>query len=469
MVGNNTMMGEILMSMGTGRLGRSSRLRVVAGGSGVLVCAALVVVGPPTTSQAATGPTTTRVSITSAEQERFKDSYAPQVSKSGRWVAFESAAKLVPFDTNGMRDIYLRDRQTGKTSLVSVATDGGPSVGASVHPSMTPDGRYIAFESFSDDVAPGDHNHNEDIVVRDMVSGATELASLTSDGSQTAGANQWSVSPTISEDGRYVAFLSVATDFAPGDFADTTDVFVRDRQAGTTDIVSLTSTGGFSQGGENFGPASISADGRFVAFYSRATNLVPNDTNGTTDVFLRDRLLQTTVRASLGPGGVQANGGSGQPALSANGKFLAFQSGATNLQGSPAGSSLGDIYVRDLAAGTNELASVTTTGTGAGSCAFPAMSHSGRFVVFESLASTLVPSDTNLASDVFVRDLVSGTTHRVSVSTGGAQGNSSSGGRSVSAISSNGQHVAFDSAATNLDPNDNNGVFDVFERLNWAL
>jgi Tol biopolymer transport system component len=456
------------MAMGTGRLSRESRARVVAGGTGVIVCAALVVVGPPTTSQAAAGPTTTRVSVMSSGQERFKDSYSPQISKSGRWVAFESEAKLVPFDTNGFRDIYLRDRQTGKTTLVSVAAGGGASVGSSVNPSMTPDGRYIAFETFADDVVPGDDNDNEDIVVRDMVTGTTELASLTSDGSQTVGANNWSTTPSISEDGRYVAFVSVSPYFVPGDYDGTADVFVRDRQAGTTDIVSLTSTGGFSQGGENFGPASISADGRFVAFYSRATNLVANDTNDTTDVFLRDRSLQTTVRASVGPGGVQANGGSGQPALSGNGKFLAFQSGATNLLGSPTDSSLGDIYVRDLAAGTNELASVTTTGTGAGSCAFPAMSHSGRFVVFESLASTLVPSDTNLGFDVFVRDVVSDTTRRVSVSTGGVEGNSSSGVRSVSAISSNGQHVAFDSRASNLVPNDKNGVLDVFVRLNWA-
>lgn len=453
------------MTMGTGRVSRSVRSRVLAG---VLVCAALVVVAPPTSSQAAAGPTTSRVSVTSGEQERFKDSYAPEISKTGRWIAFESAARLVPIDTNGFRDIYLRDRRTGKTSLVSVATDGGPSEGSSVNPSMTPDGRYIAFETFADDVAPGDDNDNEDIVVRDMVSGAIELASLTSDESQTVGANQWSTTPSISEDGRYVAFISVATDLAPGDYADTTDVFVRDRQAGTTDIVSLPSTGGFSEGGENFGPASISADGRFVAFSSRATNLVPTDTNDTTDVFLRDRLMLTTVRASVGPGGIQATGASGQPALSANGKFLAFQSNATNLLDSPTDSSLSDIYVRDLAAETNELASVTTTGSGAGSCGFPAMSHSGRYVIFESLAATLVPSDTNLETDVFVHDMVGATTRRVSVSTLGVEGNGSSGGRSDSAISSNGQHVAFDSRATNLVPSDQNGVLDVFVQLNWA-
>jgi Tol biopolymer transport system component len=455
------------MSMGTGRLGRSSRSRIVAGGMSLLVCAGLTMVAPPSASLAATAPKTIRVSVTSAEQERFKDSYAPQISKTGRWVAFESEAKLLPVDTNNARDIYLRDRQAGTTTLVSVAAGGGASVGPSVNPSMTPDGRYIAFEAFADDVAPGDDNHNVDIVVRDMVTGTTELASLTSDENQTVGANQWSTQPAITEDGRFVAFLSVATDLAPGDFADTTDVFVRDRQAGTTDIVSLTSTGGFSQGGENFGPPTISADGRFVSYWSRATNLVPNDTNDTVDIFLRDRQLNTTVRASVGPGGVQADSGSGYPAISGNGKYLAFASNATNLT-TPAGSTSGNVIVRDLTTGTNELASIGTDGLAGAGATFPNLSRSGRFVAFSGSATTLVPGDTTNQYDVFVRDLVNDVTRRVSVSTAGVAGNGPSGLRSVPSISSNGAHVAFDSRATNLVPLDQNGVLDVFARLNWA-
>ncbi len=448
------------------KLRRSRGTRWGAIGVSVVVCAsAAAVIAPPAVSVAAAGARTVRVSVTSAEQERFKESYSPQISRSGRYVAFQSDAKLVRIDTNGGSDIYLRDRRTGRTVLVSAAADGGPSDGGGVNPSMTSDGRFIAFEAIADDIAPGDDNHQRDVVVRDMVSGRTALVSLTSDERQ---ANEGSSTPSISEDGRYVAFVSGATNVAPGDVAGTNDVFVRDRQAGTTDIVSISSTGAFSDGGENFGPPTISADGRYAAFGSRATNLVPNDSNDVTDVFLRDRQAGTTVRASVGPGGVQADGGSQTPALSANGKFLAFQSGASNLVGSPVDSPYGDIYVRDLAARTNELASVTPAGSAGGSSSHPAMSHSGRYVVFESLASTLVQHDTNRGFDVFVRDVVNDTTRRVSVSTGGVEGNESTSGWGTPAISSNGQHIAFDSFATNLVPHDTNEVLDVFVRLNWA-
>ncbi len=456
------------MSMGTGSLGRSSRSRIVAGCLGLLVCVALALVAPPTTSVAATAPTTARVSITSAEQERFKDSYAPQISKSGRYVVFESEAKLVPSDTNGWRDIYLRDRQTGTTKLISTATDGGPSDSGSVDPSMTPDGRYIAFSAFSDDIAPGDDNHNQDIVVRDTVTGTTRIASVASDGSQQVGAGNPSAQPAISADGRFVAFISWSPYFVPGDYDGTADIFVHDMQTGSTEIASVATGGGPTEGANTYGPPTISGDGRFVAYTATTTNLVPNDTNDAPDIFLRDRQTGTTTRVSVGPGGVQADAGSQTPALSGNGKFLAFQSNASNLLGSPVDSSLGDIYVRDLTAGTNELASVTTTGSTSGSNAFPAMSGSGRFVVFRSLAHTLVSGDNNQAFDVFVRDVVNNTTRRVSVNNAGVEGNGSSGGRSTPAISSNGVHVAFDSRATNLVPNDNNGVLDVFVRLSWA-
>lgn len=201
---------------------------------------------------------------------------------------------------------------------------------------------------------------------------------------------------------------------------------------------------------------------------SWTTNLVPNDTNDSSAIFLRDRQTGTTTRVSVGPGGVQADGGSGSPVLSSNGKFLAFQSTASNLLSTPTNSSLGDIYVRDLAAGTNELASVATNGGPAGSSSFPAISSSGRYVAFLSLASNLVTGDNNQAFDIFVRDVVDNTTHRVSVNNAGVEGDLSSGGGDGPAISSNGAHVAFDSQATNLVPGDKNGVKDVYARINWA-
>ena len=430
---------------------------------------ALALVAPPTTSVAATAPTTTRVSITSAEQERFKDSYAPQISKSGRYVVFESEAKLVPSDTNGWRDIYLRDRQTGTTKLISTAADGGPSDSGAVDPSMTPDGRYIAFAAFADDIAPGDDNHNaghrrprhghrHD---QDRVRGLRRQPAQ-------SGAGNPSAQPAISADGRFVAFISWSPYFVPGDYDDTADIFVHDMQTGSTEIVSVATGGGPTEGAKTFGPPTISGDGRFVAYRPPPPTWCPNDTNDAPDIFLRDRQtghddarLRRTGRRS---------GRRGQPDASPlrEREVPRFQSNASNLLGSPVDSSLGDIYVRDLTAGTNELASVTTTGSTSGANAFPAMSGSGRFVVFRSLAHTLVSGDNNQAFDVFVRDVVNDTTRRVSVNNAGVEGNGSSGGRSTPAISSNGVHVAFDSRATNLVPNDKNGVLDVFVRLNWA-
>ena len=228
----------------------------------LLVCAALALAAPPTTSVAATAPTTARVSITSAEQERFKDSYAPQISKSGRYVVFESEARLVPSDTNGWRDIYLRDRQTGTTKLISTAADGGPSDSGAVDPSMTPDGRYIAFSAFSDDIAPGDDNHNQDIVVRDTVTGTTRIASVASDGSQQVGAGNPSAQPAISADGRFVAFISWSPYFVPGDYDGTADIFVHDMQTGSTEIASVATGGGPTEGANTYGPPTISGDGR---------------------------------------------------------------------------------------------------------------------------------------------------------------------------------------------------------------
>lgn len=440
-------------------VGLTALLLLVAGGPG----------GPGATPARADGATvasTSRTSVTSGEDQRFKDAYSPEISRSGRWVVFESPARFVPHDTNGWRDIYLRDRWRGRTILVSVAADGGASLGPSVGPSMTSDGRFIAFEAFADDVVAGDDNNNTDIVVRDMVTGTTTLASLGVDGSQTVGANAWSTTASISGDGRYVAFQSLAPNLVTGDGNNDADIFVRDRVAATTEIISVNANDEEGDG-ETFGSPSISADGRLVAFSSRAQNLVPNDTNDTTDVFLRDRQAETTLRASEGPGGVQADMGSQHPAISGNGQFLAFASPATNLGTAPLSGAQSHVYVRDLATETNQLASVSTTGLpGDDSSSFPAMSKSGRFVVFQSTATTLIPGDTNAQPDVFVRDLTNAVTHRLSVSTEAVESNGSSG-NSGPAISSNGQHVTFESSATNLAPDDTNEVTDVFARLRW--
>ncbi len=454
---------------GDGQFGSIESFTDRGGRLGLLVCVALALVAPPTTSVAATAPTTARVSITSAEQERFKDSYAPQISKSGRYVVFESEAKLVPSDTNGWRDIYLRDRQTGTTKLISTATDGGPSDSGSVDPSMTPDGRYIAFSAFSDDIAPGDDNHNQDIVVRDTVTGTTRIASVASDGSQQVGAGNPSAQPAISADGRFVAFISWSPYFVPGDYDGTADIFVHDMQTGSTEIASVATGGGPTEGANTYGPPTISGDGRFVAYTATTTNLVPNDTNDAPDIFLRDRQTGTTTRVSVGPGGVQADAGSQTPALSGNGKFLAFQSNASNLLGSPVDSSLGDIYVRDLTAGTNELASVDDDRLDLRLECLPG--DVGQRPLRRLPLSGTHPGVRRQQPGL--RCVRSGRGQQHHTPGLGQQrrctrATAAAGGRSTPAISSNGVHVAFDSRATNLVPNDNNGVLDVFVRLSWA-
>ena len=427
------------------------------------------IMGCPGASWSAVGPAVTvRVSVNSGEDERFKESDSPTISSTGRYVAFTSSARLVPADTNNAPDVYLRDRGTGLTKRVSVSSAGVQSNFSSSNPSVTPDGRYVAFQSYANNFWPGDTNNTTDIFVRDMVNGTTELVSLTSEGITTPGVGDGSAMPSISADGRYVAFESPSPWMVDGDFNNTTDVFVRDRTAGTTERVSLTTAGGEGSQASGESGFAISADGRNVVFNSLAPDLVADDTNNSYDVFVHDRSLDTTKRVSVSSAGAQADLGSGPVAISGNGLYVSFASPATNLVTGDT-NDMTDVFVRDLAAGVTTLVSVATNGTqGNSGSTFPSLSYSGRYVAFTSSASTLAPGDNNLeAADVFVRDRIAETTRRVSVGPGGAEGNSSSG-NSGPAISSNGQHVAFDSLATNLVTNDTNRVADVFVRLRFA-
>ncbi len=287
--------------------------------------------------------------------------------------------------------------------------------------------------------------------------GPTELITISSTGVQ---ANSFGDLAKISDDGRYVVFQSEATNLVAGDNNGQRDVFIRDRQLGTTELVSISSIG--TQGNGWSEEATISGDGRYIAFQSDATNLVAMDTNLATDIFLRDRVAGTSARLSVSVTGTQANNWSRQPSISADGNIIAFTSFASNLH--PGDTSVGgDVYVRDVAAGSTELTSVSSAGVkgnfesgGAGS-----VSGDGRFVAFSSGASNLVSGDTNTDEDVFVRDRLSGTTERLSISTLGGQGNGNSGSPS---ISPDGSHVAFVSDADNLVVDDTNEVIDVFVR-----
>jgi Tol biopolymer transport system component len=422
-----------------------------------LVATALVVVF----AASGAAETTQRVSLSSTGEEGNDDSVIWRVSWSiswdGRYVAFESrASNLVPGDTNGCRDIFVRDLQLGITERVSVDTGGTQGDADSRRPSISADGRYVAFVSIASNLVPGDTNGRSDIFVHDRKTAVTELVSVVSG---TIQANHDSNDPSISADGRFVAFDSNASNLIPGDTNGAKDVFVKDRQTGTIECVSVTSDGALGNDSSLLG--SISGDGRFVAFESYAYNLVSGDTNQSADVFVHDRQTRTTELASMSSAGLQGNGESSTASISADGRNVVFQSAATNLVSADTNGAV-DIFLHDRSAGSTELVSVSSVGAQANnSCFEPLISSGGGIVAFDSGASNLVPGDTNAQLDVFVRDLQRGITERVSISSAGVE---ASGYSWFPSLSGNGLYVIFASWATDLVPGDTNQATDVFVR-----
>lgn len=263
----------------------------------------------------------------------------PAVSRDGRFIAFTTQLALVSQDTNSVTDVYLYDRSTRAITLVSTDSAGHPGNADSTQPRISADGRYIVFESIATNLIGGDSNGAFDVFRHDRVTGETLRVSVASDGSQ---GNGNSFGPAISADGNLVAFSSLAFNFTASDANGASDIFVRDVAAGTTERISVGTSGGDAD--LDSGDPAISADGRFVAFSSDATNLVPGDTNAQTDVFLRDRASGTTTRISVSTNGGEADSASFFPSLSRDGRFVSFQSSATNLV--PGTGS--QLYVRDL-------------------------------------------------------------------------------------------------------------------------
>ena len=401
----------------------------------------------------------TRASVDTAGGDPDNVSFSPSISADGRYVAFDSGASdLVPGDGNGFQDAFVRDLAKTTTTRVSVDAAGGDAAGPSLFPSISADGRYVAFESGANDVVLGDDNPGADVFVRDLLTEATTWVSVDAGGDSSGGGAR----PSISGDGRYVAFESSAS-LVPGDGNSLGDVFVQDLQSSTTTRVSVDTAGG-DPNSDSFGP-SISADGRYVAFVSFASDLVGGDGNATGDVFVRDLVTNTTSRVSIDSAGSDPNGVSGSPSINADGRYVAFQSEASDLV--PADGTGGfeeqDVFVRDLLTDTTTRASVDTAGGDPNELSADAsISGDGRYVVFSSLASDLVPGDGNLVTDVFVRDLVNDSTSRVSVDFLGREANGVSGGSP--SISADGRYVAFVSFASDLVGGDGNSFPDIFVR-----
>jgi Tol biopolymer transport system component len=349
---------------------------------------------------------------------------------------------------------------------IPVASAAGPMPvpPTSTCPSISADGRFVAFQSDAPNLVDGDTNNTTDVFVRDTTTGTTTRVNVSGTGEQ---ANQISTRPIISADGTHVLFLSSASNLVPGSGPVVNDLFIRDVVAGTTAQVNVSHDGSQLT---MFGVAfayGLSADGRYVVFGSPASNVVPGDTNNATDIFVRDVVAGTTARANLTDADAEIHGGSYDAGISGNGRFVVFSSDSPDLLG---GSGLPHrVFVRDLRAGTTEPVSVGVGGVAPnGDSAEPAISADGRFVTFTSSATNLVSgSDTNDAQDVFVRDRVAGTTGLVSTAADDTAANADSVQPQISA---DGRSVAFLSDATDLSGGTGAGRTHVYRRdLDTAL
>jgi Tol biopolymer transport system component len=404
--------------------------------------------------------TTERVSVSAAGDQADAESWADAVSADGRFVLFDShGSKLVPGDTNGQTDVFVRDRQTGETTRVDVASDGKqarflPSHGTSI----SADGRYAVFTCEAGNLVPGDTNEATDVFVHDRQTGETNRVSVTPSGGQATG---FSSEGVISADRRYVAFDSYARNLVPRDTNGGQDVFLRDLQSGKTTRIDVSSYGRQTARGSQSGPPAISADGRYVAFASNAPNLVSGDTNRVTDIFVRDRKRGLTVRVNVGPRGRQGRkGNSGQLSMSADGRLVAFVSSATNLVAHDTNHEP-DVFLRDRARRRTTRVSLSSSGGQAKrESGVPVISPDGRSVAFSSY-SALVPGGLAGVGQLFVRDLQAGTISLASRSSDGEAGDDSS---TAAGFSADGRYLLFSSWARNLVPGDTNGRLDAFVR-----
>ncbi len=340
------------------------------------------------------------------------------------------------------------------TTTISVGRSGEPGNYGSSEPAISGNGRYVAFASAASNLVQGGTIAGHDVFLRDTFSGTTSLVSVSSDGTA---ANSFSQSPAISDDGRYIVYGSAANNLVADDINNAWDVFLYDRNTAITTRMSVDSNGIEGNAASNF--PQISADGRYIAYSSSASNLVTGDANGLNDVFVRDRTTATTTRVNVSAQGDEADGYSALASLSDDGRYIVFDSFADNLvvQGSPFQR---DIFVHDQTTGTTTLVSVDTEGNmgfevSADTASIASISGNGRFVSFSSRKRFFVMNTWVYQYDLFVHDRNASTTSMISV-----PGHQHTGGVSPS-LSVDGRYVAFHSASS-LEAGDTNNYSDVY-------
>lgn len=416
--------------------------------------------------QAKSLPITQRWSTTSMGEQGLGDSRSCSVDSEGRFLAFSStSSNLVPSDLNGQEDVFIKDLRSGEVRRLSLGINGSESNGASSYPAMSGDGRVVVFESYASNLVPGDTNSSRDVFVVDLDTMEIERLSVSSSGAQASGESfnavldlsGGRVAFTSDAPNLVGGDTNGVVDLFLRDRASGTTTRLSVSTGGTQ--------GNFASAYQV--RSAITPDGRFVAFQSFANNLVQGDTNNARDIFLRDTAAGTTIRVSLAFDGSQGNGDSGytgvrgELGITADGRQVCFSSLASNLVPGDTNDDR-DIFVRDWVSQTTERISLTSSGAqGNGASSTSAMSADGRWVYFDSSSSNLVPGDTNLTIDVFLRDRLTGVTSRSSVSTKSGQADRLS---HQPACTADGSSVFFVSAATNLVPADTNGLRDIFSR-----
>jgi len=407
---------------------------------------------------------TRRVSVAPDGSQANRSSGLPVISGDGRFVAFSSkASNLVEGDTNKMTDAFVWDRETGITERVSVSSIGEEAEGISSPTSISPDGRFVAFNSdapnlVENDGVPTNLEGALDAFVHDRETGETERISVNSQGEPALSAP--SFGGEVTPDGRYVAFVSAAGNLDPLDSDINYDIFVRDRDTDTTEMVSLKASGEETPF-MTLGP-SISADGRFVAFDAN-DELTPDDTNRAADVFVRDRQENTTTLLSIRTDGSGGRWGGVGPDITSDGRFVLFQSNSKLVKADT--NSASDAYLRDLETGRTRLVSRTWRKRAGNAASLPNdISDEGRYILFISRATNIVPGDTNDEFDHFVYDRTGKTVVRVNVNNRGKQARGDKSFNLQASISDDGAWVAFESSARNLVPDDTNNSYDIFLR-----
>ena len=399
-----------------------------------------------------------RVSLTGSMTGPNGSSEQPAISDDGRFIAFvTSGTDLVGGTPLGGLSVVLRDRVTHQNEGINVDELGALRSPALV-PGVSDDGSLVVFSSSTDQLLASDTNGVGDVFLRDRLAATTDRVSETPDGMNS---DDVSGSPIISADGRYILFGTRASNlFDPPKGNNVFQVVLRDQTSGAIEFISVSDAGVL--GDQTSQVTGISADGRYVAFSSSSSNLVANDTNGTPDVFIRDRTLSTTTRASLTYQGFESSGGVGSHAFSRDGRYVLWSSSATDLIADDT-NGVQDVFLRDLILGTTERVSVDTSGAQSaghsGGLGGISVSSQGRYVVFESSSADLVANDTNGVQDIFLRDRQLNTTRRINVSATEEEANGIS---ENPRITPDGRYVVFSSRASNLVSGDTNNHEDVF-------